>query len=151
MLENYEINNGTLAIIPINENQSQVYEFNNKYIVNSDVKTIINNSCKYFGSSFIGRYEGSKTLLGMNYKLPIIIEETQEIIFFPTSSPRFDKCSWISLKNIENYKEENNKVVVNFKTGENVNFNLSIFSFENQVFRAIRLERILKRRKSAQK
>lgn len=149
MLENYEINNETLAIVPLNDTQSKVFESNQSYVVNINVQNIINNSCKYFGSSFSGRCEGSKNLLGMSYKLPIIIEETKEIIFFPTSSPRFNKCSWISLKNIENYTETNNSVIVNFKQGQNVTFDLSIFSFENQVFRALRLETILKRRKNA--
>ena len=37
----------------------------------------MDDSCKYFGSSYQGRYEGTKNLIGMNYKLPIIIEESR--------------------------------------------------------------------------
>lgn len=147
MIDSYEINKSTLAIIPLEEKVSKIYEQDNSFIINKSVSDIINYSCKYFGSSYNGRYEGSKNLLGVSYKLPIIIEETQEIIFFPTSSPRFNNCSWISLKNINNYIKNNNGVIVNFKNGLDLEFNLSIFSFENQVFRALRLENILKRRK----
>ncbi len=147
MITNYEINKSTLAIIPLNENLSKIYEHNNILTINKSVSDIINYSCKYFGSSYNGRYEGSKNLLGVSYKLPIIIEETNEIIFFPTSSPRFNNCSWISLKNINDYSKKDNKVLVNFKNGLNLEFDLSIFSFENQIFRALRLENILKRRK----
>lgn len=150
MIENYEINKSTLAIVPINENLSKIYEEEESYVIKKSVSNIINSSCKYFGSSYTGRYEGSKSLLGMSYKLPIIIEETQEIIFFPTSSPRFNNCSWISLKNINNYEKNNDRVIVNFKNGLNLELNLSLFSFENQVFRALRLENILKKRKLSQ-
>jgi phytoene dehydrogenase-like protein len=60
-------------------------------------------SCEFFGSSLIGRQKGTTKLIGITHKAPIIIEETREIIFFPTTSPRLSCCSWISLKNIEKY------------------------------------------------
>lgn len=147
MKESYEINKSTLAIIPIDQNSSKIYEEEDNFIIKKSVSNIINSSCKYFGSSYNGRYEGSKDLLGMSYKLPIIIEETQEIIFFPTSSPRFNNCSWISLKKINNYEKNKTGVTINFKNGLNLEFDLSIFSLENQIFRALRLENILKDRK----
>lgn len=150
MIDNYEINKSTLAIIPIDEKSSKIFEEEETFIINKSVSQIINSSCKYFGSSYNGRYEGAKSLLGMSYKLPIIIEETQEIIFFPTSSPRFNNCSWISLKNINNYEKNKNGVIINFKNGLNLELDLSIFSLENQIFRALRLENILKRRKLSQ-
>ena len=147
MKESYEINKSTLAIIPIDQNSSKIYEEEDNFVIKKSVSNIINSSCKYFGSSYNGRYEGSKDLLGMSYKLPIIIEETQEIIFFPTSSPRFNNCSWISLKKINNYEKNKTGVTINFKNGLNLEFYLSIFSLENQIFRALRLENILKDRK----
>lgn len=150
MLDNYEINKSTLAIIPVESNISKIYEHDSNFIINKSVADIINHSCKYFGSSYVGRYEGAKNILGVSYKLPIIIEETQELIFFPTNSPRLDNCSWISLKNINNYIKNDNKVLANFKNGINLEFDLSIFSFENQIFRALRLENILKTRKLIQ-
>lgn len=42
---------------------------------------IIDQSCRSFGSSYLGRHEGTKHLTGINYKAPIIIEETQSMIF----------------------------------------------------------------------
>ena len=51
---------------------------------------------------------------------------------------------------INNYIKNDNKVLVNFKNGINLEFDLSIFSFENQIFRALRLENILKTRKLIQ-
>lgn len=109
MYENYEINENTLLIIPVSDEISKIYELNETFFISKSVKHIIDHSCKYFGSSYSGRYEGTKHLIGMNYKLPIIIEETKEIIFFPTCSPRQKECCWLSLSNIENYKSNGKK------------------------------------------
>ena len=79
MLDNYEINKSTLAIIPVESNISKIYEHDSNFIINKSVADIINHSCKYFGSSYVGRYEGAKNILGVSYKLPIIIEETRPL------------------------------------------------------------------------
>lgn len=148
-MDKYEINNSTLAIIPISKNCSKVIEEDNNYIINNSTTEIIDHSCKYFGSSYNGRCEGTKNLVGFNYKTPIIIEESKEIIFFPTSSPRFDNCSWISLNNIEKYKKNEKKSSIFFKNGIVVDFEISYSSLENQILRATMLESKLRQRKNA--
>jgi len=148
MLKEYEINNSTIAIEPINGYTSRVIEEDNIYIVNKNTTEIINHSCKFFGSSFLGRRDGTKALTGITYKAPIIIEETKSIIFFPTSSPRFDKCYWISLNHISDYvKKAGTSTLVNFKNGQNLHVDVSYSSLENQVLRATRLESVLRHRK----
>lgn len=147
MLDNYEINSGTLAIIPIDEYTSKVIELNNEYIVNKSCFEIIDDSCNYYGSTYQGRYEGTKNMIGMNYKLPIIIEESKNIIFFPTISPRLINCSWVSLNNLKTYLKNNDGSDIVFKNDSIINFNISIFSLESQILRASRLESILRSRK----
>lgn len=147
MINNYEINGNTLAIIPIAKNKSRVFEADNEIIVNKSAKEIIDDSCKYFGSSYSGRFEGTKKILGVSYKSPIIIEESREIIFFPTTSPRNGNCSWISLNNIEDYVKNDERTLVNFKNGNTLDLGVSLGSFENQMIRSMRLANILKRRK----
>lgn len=147
MLGNYEINNHTIAIIPIKQNESKIIEEENTFMVKKSTSEIINDSCKYFGSSFLGRREGTKALMGVSYKAPIIIEETKSIIFFPTSSPRFDNCAWISLNHIHDYLRKDGNSLVHFKNGEALELDISYGSLENQVLRATRLESILRHRK----
>lgn len=147
MIEQYEINSSTLAIIPIDSNTSKVLESECEYLVNKPSIKIVDDSCKYFGSSFKGRNEGTKNLIGGNYKLPIVIEESRDIIFFPTTSPKLDECSWLSLNNLTEYQKENGKCIVKFKNGTEITIDISIFSLENQVLRASRLENVLRRRK----
>ena len=148
MLDNYEITKSTLAIIPIDSKRSEVIEDDEKFIINKNTTKIIDDSCKFFGSSLSGRHEGTKNLIGVNYKAPIIVEETSEIIFFPTNSPRISDCTWVSLNNLEHYKKNNGKTKLCFKNGKEIDVNVSYGSLENQVLRSTRLESILRKRKN---
>ena len=139
MLENYEINKSTLALIPIEKNKTIVHELETEFIVNQTPFEIINESCKYFGSSYYGRFEGTKKMVGYNYKSPIIIEETNRIIFFPTSSPRLNNCAWISLKYVKDYYKNNNESIIIFTNNLNLNLNISYNILENQILRATKL------------
>ena len=150
MKHEYEINNSTLAVISIDDTTCKVLEEEAEYTVNKSSYEIIDNSCKYFGSSYKGRYEGTKSLIGMNYKLPIIIEESRNIIFFPTSSPQLNECCWISLNKISDYVVENNNVYIFFKNGFKLKVNISFFTLENQILRASRLESVLRHRKNSE-
>lgn len=142
----YFINKGTCAIIPLGEEVSKVIELDNEFIVSRSVNDIINDSCKYYGSSYKGRFEGSKKILKMNYKLPIVVEEYNNIIFFPTSSPRLGQSTWISLKNISNYVKNGKNSKIYF-CGNSLNLEISYYCLENQIFRATMLESLIRRRK----
>ncbi len=150
MLDSYEINKHTIAIIPIKSNVSKVIEDDNIYFINKTTTEIIDDSCRYFGSSYAGRFEGTKSLIGFNYKTPIIIEESTEIIFFPTSSPRIDDCYWISLKHISNYRKSENSSsgsILILSNGQDLELKISYSSLENQILRATRLESMMRQRK----
>ena len=146
-MKDYEINNETLAIIPVSLVKSLIIEKTNEFIVEKNAVKIIDNSCKYFGSSLNGRHDGTKNLIGVSHKAPIIIEETKNIIFFPTNSPRIESCNWISLRNICEFKRKDNKSLIIFNNGYNLEIDISYGSLENQILRATRLESVLRIRK----
>ena len=54
----YEINDETLAIISFDDDKTRIIEEEDDYIVNEMPYSIMENSCKYFGSSFEGRVLG---------------------------------------------------------------------------------------------
>ena len=145
--ESYEINSSTCALIPNSNFTSTIIEKHTKVNSPSTVYEIINYSCAYYGSSFKGRLNGSKCALGSKYKLPIIVEESREMIFFPTSSYDSNDCIWISLNNIANYTRSENHVIVVFDNNQSIELKMSYESFENQVLRATKLLLILKSRK----
>lgn len=146
-MDNYFINKETLLLIPINLKETIVTEINNKFIVKKNVMNIVNDSCCYFGSNYEGRYQGSKNILNMSYKLPIIIEDFNELVIFPTCSSRQENCCWLMLCNIENYKKNEAKTIVEFKNNIEIELDISYGSFENQVFRATMLLSKIKKRK----
>ena len=149
MLNSYEINKETIAIIPISNNNSKVLEEENTININKYSSMIIDDSCRFFGSSYMGRHEGTKSLLGINYKSPIVVEESNEIIFFPTASPRVEDCHWISLKHVDKLEKNGLKTKILFKNGQELNLNVSYGSLENQLLRATRLQSIMRDRKIA--
>ena len=72
-MKDYDINAGTLAIIPLDEDSTKIVEVDNEFVVRENSMKIIDNSCMYFGSSYDGRLAGTKNMIGVNYKAPIVI------------------------------------------------------------------------------
>ena len=144
----YEINKDTLAIMPKSEEESRVLENDIEYDVSMPTLSVIERSCEYFGSTYEGRYVGTKNISGITHKSPIIIEDTNKIIFFPTTSPNRPDCVWISLNNILSYekgkKKGTSKII--FKNGNTLDLNISIGSLNNQIMRSSRLKYLLEER-----
>ncbi len=143
----YEISQGTLAIVPNEADNSLVYEDNERYIINEKPYQIMEDSCKYFGSTYKGRKDSAKSMLGAEYKVPIIIEDTNNLIVFPTTSPTSEDCVWISLKrvkNIEKVDSFNTRII--FDNDREIIVPSSFRSVENQLSRASRLDVILRKR-----
>lgn len=146
----YEFNKGTLAIVPNENDSSLVYEDEERYIIYEKPFNIMDESCRYFGSSYEGRKEGSKNILGAEYKVPIVVEETHNLIVFPTTSPFADDCVWISLnrvKNINKIDANNSKII--FDNNKEIIVPCSFRSLENQLSRASRLDLVLRNRKNS--
>lgn len=145
----YEINRGTLAIVPNSEENSLVYEDDSRYIVNETPFKIMEDSCKYFGSTYNGRKDSAKSILGAEYKVPIIVEENNNIIVFPTTSPSSADCVWISLGRIKYFEKidsSNTKIV--FDNNREIIVPCSYRTIENQVSRASRLDLVMRNRKN---
>ena len=147
----YEINTATLAIVPLDENTSKVYEEEEEYIINKSSNAIIKDNCEFYGSSYEGRCIGTKALTGIKTKYPIIIEESRNIIFFPTTSTRTHQSSWIALNKIKSYSQKRKQSKIEFKNDTNIDFDISYYSLDNQVCRATMLKSKLYDRKLQEK
>ena len=145
----YEVSNGTLAIVPNEMESSLVYEDEERYIVEQTPFKIMEESCKYFGSTYEGRKNSAREILGAEYKVPIIVEDTDNLVVFPTTSPSSSECVWISLKRIKSFKKIdawNTKII--FDNNKEIIVPCSYRTIENQVSRASRLDFILRKRKN---
>ena len=147
MLE-YEITEDTCALIAINDSCTKIVGLDNEIILNTSTLKILDYSCKYYGSSYNGRKEGSISILKNIYKIPIIVEESRNIIFFPISSPRYHNSTWISVRNIKSCRKIEKNTEITFKNGKKMIFKISYSSLQNQILRASYLEMIFLSRKS---
>lgn len=144
----YELSNGTLAIVPNEEEKSVVYEDDDRYIIDEKPFKIMEDSCKYFGSTYEGRKNSAREILGAEYKVPIVVEESENLVVFPTTSPNSPECVWISLKRVKKFQKIdacNTKII--FDNNKELIVPSSYRSIENQISRASRLDLILRTRK----
>lgn len=148
-MNNYEINEETMAVISTSKGKTKIIEENHEYQIDCDAYQIMDESCKYFGSSYAGRVSGAKKMLGYEYKVPIIVEESKKMIFFPTISPHAEGCCWISLQHFQSLQENDNITEILFKNGYQLLSSISKSSLDNQVLRSTRLESVLNSRKKA--
>lgn len=146
-MNSYRINNKTLAVIPIENNKTKIYEIDDVVVVNRNSKKIIEDNCEYYGSSYEGRRKGTAELIGITHKSPIMIEESNNLVFFPTCSPRIKECAWISLNNIDNYSKYDNNSIIRFCNNLTLELKVSNKIINNQVLKATRLESVLRKRK----
>lgn len=145
-MKDYEINEETFCLLP-NGEYTKVVEKDKIFIVKNNVQKIMENSCEYFGSTYEGRKKGTTKLTGITHKVPIIIEESNSIIFFPTKSSRLKDCSWISLNNLKNYYKSADKIILEFYDNQKVSLDISYGVINNQILRASRLDAVLRTRK----
>lgn len=137
---NHELNPQTMAVLPKNDENgkmvSHVLEEDAEYYVELPPTKVIDEACKFFGSSLRGRQEGTRAIADLTHKAPISIDPTSGMYFFPTSSPVHPNCTWIAHTHIQKIvavKEAKTKVI--FKNGKSIICNISIGSMENQVNR----------------
>jgi competence protein ComK len=144
----YEISNGTLAIVPNEDDNSLIYEDNERFIVEESPFKIMEDSCKYFGSTYKGRKDSAKEILGAEYKIPVVIEDSTNLIVFPTTSPKAEDCAWICLNRVKNInKVDSFNTKITFDNDRELIVPCSYRSIENQLSRASRLDVILRKRK----
>lgn len=139
---NYLINTETLAIIPTLDNKSYIIEENDEFFVESTPNNIIKKNCRINGSSYLMRLKKTELLTGDTYKAPILINNNDNIIFFPTSSPRKKCVSWINLFNVDRtfFDKSKNHTIIKFLNGKTLKIDASLNIINNQIFRATRLE-----------
>lgn len=145
-MDSYEINKNTVALIP-KENKTIVYEVDNSFVVNKSPLKIVEESCEYFGSSLEGRQTGTSALVGFTHNVPVIIEESFDLIFFPTLSPKNRECSWLAYSHIFKPDKFKDKTIIELKNGKKILVDVSTAIIDSQLYRCSRLKDVLQMRK----
>ncbi|HJV17246.1 MAG TPA: competence protein ComK [Bacillales bacterium] len=126
---------------------SQIYEMEDEFTSPFKPMDIIKKSCEYFSSSYEGRKDGTKQLIGITHKVPIAIDPSNFIYFFPTTSPNRSECIWVSHEHVLKYHRiASNQTEVTFQNKQSYIFPISYSSFENQLLRTALLRTKLMQR-----
>jgi len=150
-MKNYELNEETYAVIGEKVGKTRVIEKEEDYSINNDAYKIMDESCQYYGSSYNGRLMASKKILDCSYKLPILVEESSRLIFFPIKSSLLDDCCWLNLNGIKKVQKYGRKTKIIFQNGKELIVDVSKLSIDNQIYRATMLESIILKRMNAKK
>lgn len=142
----YEINEETMAIIPINEKNTKIIEVSKEYDIAQPTFEILEENCEYYGSTYNGRIKSAQKILNFSYKIPLLVEESEKLIFFPTKAYTSEDCCWINHNYVKSREKIGNKTRVIFENGIEKEFNISKLSFENQLLRAGMLDAIISKR-----
>ncbi|WP_338472102.1 competence protein ComK [Niallia sp. XMNu-256] len=147
LIEDFEINPLTVAVLPLeyegDKIYSKVYQLDEESELYAPFKPLdlIKTACNIYGSSYEGRKDGSRHLVGITHKIPIAIDPTNSIYFFPTTSPSRPQCAWISYEHICAYKKIDSKnTLVTFHNNKSIVLPISKYSFDSQVKRAALLQ-----------
>ena len=145
-MNSYIVKCDTLALVPISKLETKVIEKYGSFKIKKNVMKILEESCEYYGCTYLGRKEATKNMIDIVNKIPIIIEESNNLIMFPIVSPRQTKCVWISLNQIKKYDSKNNKTELYFMCNKKMTLNISYYSFNNQYLHATKLDSTLRKR-----
>lgn len=150
MVDRYVIDSETMAVLPLLERDrvcSHVIGYYKHIYTSVRPTQLIDRSCRYYGSSFQGRKTGTKELIGITHKPPIVIDASNSIYFFPTTSPAKPQCAWLSHSHISTFKKANHdQTIVTFLNGESVTLDISYSSFSNQFYRTAQLRTVVSSR-----
>jgi len=148
----YEIDLSTLMLIGLDDEHTKIITLDDEFVINNNCRKIIDNSCKFFGSTLNDKVKNTSRLINISSKTPIIIEESRNIIFFPLKSVREKNNIWISFNNLEEYVKKDENTLFHFKNGKEIEVEFSYYIIDNQVTRSLMLDyEINKRRKSLEK
>src|SRR4051812_32643745 len=138
-IEEYEVNSCTMYIEPV-EYGSKIYshavELEDEFLSPYKPLDIIKNSCAYFGVDYESRKRGTRNLIGYNRKIPIVIEPTNHMFFFPTASPDSPECIWFSHEHIENcHRVAAQQTLIIFRNKQSRVFPVSYSTIQTQMLR----------------
>lgn len=129
------INENTLFIMKNNQ-QVEIVSTEGKIVCIDYITKILDESCLYYGSSLDGRIKASKYLTKNNSKVPIIINEKDNLLLFPIYSLRNEIGLWFVYNNIISYRKVNKYVEVTFKNNEKILFLISYNIFYKQILKS---------------
>jgi competence protein ComK len=151
-LQEYVVVGTTMAVLPVATKDkriiSLILEEEDMFLVLKRPIEVMEQSCKYYGSSYAGRKEGTKELIGVTHKAPTAISPADNLYYFPTTSSTRKDCAWLSHFHVASNKQTpRGTLLVTFTNGQTLKLDMSKGSFDNQLHRTAQLRSAFEDRK----
>jgi competence protein ComK len=147
----YVINTYTMMIQPMRYEDklySRIFQLDGEFHSPLKPTDIIKMNCLDNASSYEGRVNGSRHILGRYQKVPITINSENQLYFFPTASPDHADCTWINPIHVENIFEKDNKtILVRFHNNQTIEISVSHHIFTNQMHKTMTLQNKVNQKK----
>ncbi len=101
--EKYRITKRTVAILPCFDLIMQsriILEDGTEISTPLRPYQLLQLSCRQYNSSIEERIFVAKRVAGVKGKVPVVIEPTSGLVFFPTKSPKRDDCEWYAWSHV---------------------------------------------------
>lgn len=141
-MNKYIINKNTCILLK-KDKRTLVIEDNKTFFVNKSIKSILNESCKYYGSNYKGRLDSVNDILDTKYKNPILINAKTNLIFFPTESIRKSSVMFINYQKIIKYEMYFNLVKIFLINDIIITTNVSKYILSEQLVKCILFNNLL--------
>ena len=136
--EKYRITKRTVAILP-----SFDFVMQSRIILEdgTEISTplrpyqLLQLSCRQYNSSIEERIFIAKRVAGVKGKVPVVIEPTSGLVFFPTKSPKREDCEWYAWSHVQDIStvEGNSNGHVITKNGHTIATNATPYVLRNQL------------------
>ncbi|MDL5376619.1 competence protein ComK [Exiguobacterium mexicanum] len=136
--EKYRITKRTVAIMPCYETA-----WESRVILEdgSEIKTplrpyqLLQLSCRQYSSSIEERIFVAKRVAGIKGKVPVVIEPTSGLVFFPTMSPKRPECEWYAWSHVRDITSDpiESKGLVVTQNGHRIATNATSYVLRNQL------------------
>lgn len=136
--EKYRITKRTVAILPCFDIMKQsriILEDGTEISTPLRPYQLLQLSCRQYNSSIEERIFVAKRVAGVKGKVPVVIEPTMGLVFFPTKSPKRDDCEWYAwshIRDIASVEGEPNSLIVT-QNGHQIQTNATAYVLKNQI------------------
>src|SRR5690625_2067975 len=95
---------------------------------------IIKETCCHHLSTYEGRRQAIIKQTSFKYKVPILFNEKDSLLSFPTEAPSHFDCTWIFPTKINSIQRDNHYSSITFQNELNLQLNISYYSLHTQVY-----------------
>ncbi|MCA1031381.1 competence protein ComK [Bacillus timonensis] len=116
--------------------QTKIYDVDGEFFSSKSMLDLIKIGCLEGGADYEGRKKAVKHCLGIQRKIPIVMDYQRRICIFPTKSPEEYDCMWIFTDHVKSYYGiSNSRVKVIFWDGSSLIVPISERTFQTQMGR----------------